>query len=98
MLFSKLYNKTDELFKKIKEPFVAKKVKRTIESAIDNCIQEVMEEQDRFLKQLEDVAALDLNEFKKSRRKISELQKDVEFLQELYTLLFEKPYEVDALL
>lgn len=82
----------------MKEPFIAKKIQRMIESAIDNCVQEIVEKQDAFIKSLSTIQDLDLNQFKKDRRMIEENVKDIEYLQELYVMLFEKEYAIDELL
>ena len=97
-LFKQLYNKNAEFIKQMKAPFVAKKVKRMVESAIDSCVEEIIAQQDKFMKSLESVETIDLNEFKKSRRAISESQKDIEFLQELYKILFDEEYTVTEIL
>lgn len=97
-LFTQFYNAKSEIIKAMKEPFAAKKIKRMLESAIDNSVETIVNLQDEFMKSLVKIEDINLDTFKKQRRDMDEAKKDIEFLQELYVMLFDNEYKIDETL
>lgn len=87
-LFNVIYSKNQTLIDAAMAPLVAKKVKRKIESAIDNSVAKIMDEQNNFLAELQKIEAMDLNNIKKIKTTINEAYADIEMMNDLHEMLF----------
>ena len=87
-LFKKFYNMTEDVMKKLKEPLIERATKRKFQSAYDSLEDTIIESENEFNKQMENIENIDLNKLLQIRQKAKNAAKTKEEIEVMFEEFF----------
>lgn len=91
--FDLIFQAPEGFIKKLKKPLVKNKLKRKFESAFDNTVDSIMQEQELIREELENIENLDFNNIKDSEKKIYEFKRNLSVIKKFYKWIFWEEYK-----
>lgn len=88
VLFKKFYNMTKDVMKKLKEPLIERATKRKFQSSYDSLEDTIIESENEFNKQMENIENIDLNKLLQIRQKAKNAAKTKEEIELMYEEFF----------